>query len=342
MTTTTQSQPLRLLVNLPAGFFTLPLFAPIWDDLAGFAEIRKTSLDEPAEILPHLQWADAVLTNSWPPLTPDVLDQCPRLRFCAHLDILQNSARELLARNIPVSLGRRGYSPAVAEMALGLMLSTLRKSAAHQMAMRAGTERWVRGTFPAGVDPEERELSGRRVGLVGFGGIGQRLSELLAPFACDVRVYDPFLPPGLAESKGVGQSGTMDDLCAHAEVLVLCAASNPGTRHLVTAGHIAALAPGAVFVNVARAALVDNDALLARLQTGDLYAALDVFDKEPLPADSPFRALPNVFLTPHRAGGTLASAERIVRYLADDLRAWHQGRERAHALTEALLPALDA
>ena len=135
---------------------------------------------------------------------------------------------------------------------------------------------------------------------------------------------------------------SLEALVADAEVLVLCAATNAGSKHLLNAGHIAALPRGTVFVNVARAALVDGDALLARLSRGELYAALDVFDREPLEADSPLRGLPNVYLTPHRAGGVMSSVDRIVSYLTDDLRAHFGGGERAHALTENQLPMLDA
>jgi len=96
-----------------------------------------------------------------------------------------------------------------------------------------------------------------------------------------------------------------------------------------------------VLVNVARAALVDTGALVDRLRRGDLYAAIDVFDKEPLEADSPLRDIPNAFLTPHRAGGILASVQRTVSWLADDLEAHLAGRPRTYALVEAMVPSLD-
>lgn len=93
---------------------------------------------------------------------------------------------------MPVSMASHAWSPAVAEMALALMLSALRKVADHQAAMRAGREKWVHP--PEGVDPDERQLTGRPVGIVGFGAIGRRLRQLLAPFECEVRACDPFVP----------------------------------------------------------------------------------------------------------------------------------------------------
>jgi phosphoglycerate dehydrogenase-like enzyme len=337
---TVAAAKLHLLVNLPGEFFIEPTLAPIFARLEALGEVRRTSHDRADDLLPDLQWADAVLMWSWPRLTDNVLNQCPNLRFSANLDITQAGARTLLGRGMPVSVAKRAFSPAVAEMALTLILSTLRRTPTHQAAMWAGREAWV-SAFPGGIDPDERQLTGRRVGLVGFGGIGQRLAELLAPFACDVAIHDPYLPDTIAERFGV-RNVSVDDLVEHAEILVLCAAANPGSRHVIEAKHIEKLRPRSILVNVARASLVDGDALRARLIRGDLYAALDVFDREPLPADAPLRSLPNVYLTPHRAGGIRESVVRLLEYLTDDLCAFARGTDRRHALTDAMIPSLDA
>nr|CAA9270218.1 D-3-phosphoglycerate dehydrogenase [uncultured Armatimonadetes bacterium] len=331
---------LRLLVNLPAGFHTAPVLKPVYRRLAAMGTLRRRSHNTADEIAADLAWADAVLMWSWPVLTGEMLQRAPRLQFCGHLDITQRGARALLERGLPVSVSRRGFSPAVSEMALTLILSTLRKTAVHQAAMRAGSETWV-ARFPDDIDPDERELTGRPVGIIGFGAVGQGLADLLAPFRCELRVYDPFLPDGVEERWGAGRTD-LPTLIESSDVVVLCAASNAGTRHLLGRAEVRRFRRGAVLVNVARAALVDTAALAARLERNDLYAAVDVFDKEPLEADSALRRLPNAFLTPHRAGGVLASVERIVGFLADDLEAHLEGRPRAHALTEAMLPSLDA
>lgn len=333
------SSRLRVLVNLPSGFFSHPLLTPIWNELEAFADVTKVSCNAPDELLPHLKQADAILMWSWPKLSHAMLDECPDLRFSGNIDIGQEAAKVLLSRSIPVSVSRRGFSPSVAEMALLLMLECLRRTPTFHAQMWQGEEAWV-AKFPDDIDNDERQLTGRRVGIIGFGGVGQHLAQLLSPFECDIHIHDPFLPASVSERYGV-QNVTLDDLIAHAEVLVLCAAANSGTRHLLEARHIESLAPKTVLINVARAALIDSNALLARLQRGDIYAALDVFDKEPLASDGALRALPNVYLTPHRAGGVMESVARIVQYLVDDLKAWHEGQPRKHALTEATIPSLD-
>jgi phosphoglycerate dehydrogenase-like enzyme len=206
--------------------------------------------------------------------------------------------------------------------------------------MRAGTEPWVR-RFPTDVDPRERELTGRPVGIVGFGRVGRRFAELLAPFRCPLRVVDPFVAGETLAAHGA-ERVELTEMIEGSDVVVLCAASNAGTRHLLGRNEIARFRPDAVLVNVARAALVDTDALAERLRRGDLFAAIDVFDREPLERDSALRSLPNAYLTPHRAGGVMASVRRILAWLIDDLESVLAGAEREHALTEAMIPSLDA
>jgi phosphoglycerate dehydrogenase-like enzyme len=103
---------------------------------------------------------------------------------------------------------------------------------------------------------------------------------------------------------------------------------------------IAALRQDAVLVNIGRSMLVDMPALVERLKQGNLIAMLDVFDQEPLEADSILRSLPNTYLTPHRAGGVLESVVRALTWLADDLQAFLDGKPRQYAVTEAMLPSL--
>jgi hypothetical protein len=165
------------------------------------------------------------------------------------------------------------------------------------------------------------------------GGGRQRLAELTAPFRVDLCAYDPYLPAAVAERFGARLVG-LDELLADREVIVLCAANTAESRHLVTRAHLAAMRPGTVLVNVGRASLVDMAALLDRLRQGDIAAALDVFDEEPLQPDSPLRALPNAYLTPHRAGGILASVQDILAMLADDLERHLQGQALRFPLTE--------
>jgi len=328
----------RLLVNLPPGFYKCPQLKGAFARLGKLATLRKRSHNNADEIAKDLAWADAILMWSWPVLTPELLAKAPRLRFAGHININQEGARSELAHGLVVSEARRGWSPAVAEMALTLILGGLRRTSDYHAAMRQGTEHWV-SNFPLDVDPTERQLTGRSVGIVGFGGIGQRLAELLAPFHCALRAFDPFIPKSVAKRLGARLVDLME-LCRRSEIVVLCAANNPGTHHLLRTKEIAALQKNALLVNVGRSWLIDMAALEKRLRKGDLFAALDVFEKEPLEKDSPLRALPNAWLTPHRAGAPMESVVRIMNWLADDFEAFLRGRPRQHALTLDMLHCL--
>ena len=143
------------------------------------------------------------------------------------------------------------------------------------------------------------------------------------------------LPALAAGAEGGEARGTPAPGAARADDLP------PRTLHLIGREEIARFRPGDVLVNVARAALVDTDALAQRLQRGDLYAAIDVFDREPLEQDAVLRTLPNAYLTPHRAGGTMASVRRTLDWLIDDLEAVLGGAPPKHALTASVLPSLD-
>jgi phosphoglycerate dehydrogenase-like enzyme len=334
------SDKINLLVNLPPGFFRSPTLRPLFRRLERFARVRRRSHNTDDEIRSDLAWAEVVLMWSWPALMPDLLDAAPELRMAAQIDLTQRAARVALQRGLPVSVSRAGFSPAVAEMALTLMLTTLRKVSDYHAAMRRGREAWVR-QFPDDIDPLERQLSGRNVGIIGYGRIGRRLHELLRPFGCTVRVSDPHVPRNTIVDAGA-EPATLMQLVRRSEVVVLAAASNPRSQHLLGRRQIEVLPRHAVLVNVSRAALVDTDALVARLRKDDLFAAIDVFDTEPLPRTHPLRRLPGAYLTPHRAGGVMESVHRTIQWLIDDIEAHLANRQRRHALTEAMLPALDA
>jgi phosphoglycerate dehydrogenase-like enzyme len=334
------NRKIRTLVNLPSGFYSTPVLKDTFARLGRISALQKRSHNTAEDIAPDLSRADAVIMWSWPQYTHELLDGAPHLKFLGHLDITQRAAKIALDRALPVSVSRRAFSPAVAEMALALTLSTLRQISNYHAEMRRARETWVR-KFPDDVPAFERELSDREVGIIGFGGVGRRFAELLQPFRCRLNVYDPYLSKDVAAQFNA-KLVDLKTVIRSSDVVVLCAASNAGSKHLLGRAEIAGFRRDAVFVNVARAALVDTPALIQRLKKNDMFAAIDVFDKEPLEKNAPLRKLPNVFLTPHRAGGTLASVKRIINMLTDDLEAHFSGKPLRYALTPAMIPSLDA
>ncbi len=329
----------NILINLPAAFFTQAELQPAFARLEALGQVRRTSHDKADQIAPDVAWADVIFMWAWPFLDEALLAASKPIDFIGHIDMSQKMARAELGQGIPVSLSKGGWSPAVAELALALVLNGLRRVSDYHAAMRAGTERWVRA-LPADVDPRERELTGAKVAVVGFGQVGRRLGELLGPFRTDLHVVDPFVPEETIAAHG-GRRVDLDEAIAACDVVVLCAAANSGTDHLLDAKRVAALRPDAVLVNVARARLIDMAALVTRLRQGDLVAALDVFEKEPLDPEAEIRQVPNAHLTPHRAGGLIASVQRTIHFLIDDYERWLAGEPRRYAVTEQLAPLLD-
>ena len=153
------------------------------------------------------------------------------------------------------------------------------------------------------------ELTGKTVGLIGCGIIGRRLLELLEPFHTTTYVYDPYVPRELADVYDVTFT-SLDNVLSLSDVVICLAPITPATRGMLGAREFDLMHDEAVFVNVSRGAIVQTDALIAKLREGKLIASLDVFDPEPFPVDSPIRDLPNVFLTPHIAGGRTPPAAR--------------------------------
>lgn len=320
----------KIHINLPPGFFETDELEPVWDRLEQLGSVTRSSCNQPAELAPHLPGKDAILMWAWPAIDEAMLAAAPELRIGAFLNVSPKTAALFLEKGLPVSEARHGWSPAVAELALGLALNGLRRISEHHLALRRGEEHWV-SRIPADVDPRERQLTGRSVGIVGFGGVGRRLVELLAPFRTDLRIFDPYVPEEAMRAVSA-RKVSLGELLSESDVVILCAANTGETCHLLDAAALAALRRDAVLVNVARASLVDTGALVERLRKGDLIALSDVFDEEPLGKDSVLRELPNFYGTPHRAGGIRESAVRILTMLVDDLEAFFQGRPLRYEL----------
>ena len=294
--------------------------------------------DATARLKASLAEVDAlVVCSGSPKITGDVMDAAPRLRFIGEMEGDRFAARIDLeaaaTRGVRVTDTTNASSYPVSEWALAMMLIALR-NAGEQFRHLIGDKVYQRPTSDPGY--QRGELTGKRVGLIGCGIIGRRLLELLAPFHCDVRVYDPYLSPEIADIYGFLQT-TLDYVMSDSDVIVCLAPITPRTHKMIGKRELDLIQPGAALVNVSRGAIIDSDALIERLRRGDINGSFDVFDPEPIPKDSPIRQLPNVFLTPHIAGVTLASGPRAFRLMVDELdRALH-GHQTWFDLTARVL-----
>jgi len=198
------------------------------------------------------------------------------------------------ARGICVTNTPSANSNAVAELTIGLMLALARQIPAAVAATRAGE--WLR---MSGLS-----LEGKTVGLIGFGNIGRAVARRVKAFECAVLAYDPYPNTGAADALGVRLT-TLDEVIAAADILSLHLPVVPETRGMVNADFLAQIKRGSFLINTARGDLIDEAALLAALQSGQVAgAALDCFTVEPPGADHPLLQLPQVIATPHAGAHT--------------------------------------
>lgn len=274
-----------------------------------------------------------VVCHGSPMISADVMDAAPELkivgelegdRFAYRIDV--ESAWERGIRTVDTT---QGSSYPVAEWALALILVSLRNAGESFRQILAGD-----ASQPPheGVGFVRKELTGSRVGLIGCGHIGRRLVSYLRPFDVDIRVYDPYLASEMPDAIGVVRT-SLENVLSKSDVIVCLAPLTPVTRGMIGQRELDMVPSNSVFVNVSRGAVVDSDALIARLKRGDIVAGLDVFDPEPIPPDSEIIGLPNVFLTPHIASVTQPTRQRFFTLMVDELERFFQGDEPLFELT---------
>ncbi len=166
-------------------------------------------------------------------------------------------------------------------------------------------------------DPPGRELTGKRVGMIGFGHIAWRLMELLRPFEVSVVAYDPYAPRELANALAVDFAPL--DTVMGCDVVFCMVPATPTTKGMIGVEQFARLPRDGVFINVARGQVVDLDALVAKARLGDAWFGIDVHDPEPIAVDSPLIGLRNVFLSPHIAGNTVEGLPRFFGLMVDEV-----------------------
>jgi len=277
-----------------------------------------------------------IVCHGSPRIGPAILESAPKLRVIGELEGDRFAARidveAAQAKSIRVVDTTNGSSYGVAEWALGMMLIATRNAGELFRSMAAGEWR----PQPSTPDFERFELTGKRVGMIGLGIIGRRLVQLLQPFRCDISAHDPYVPKEVADVLGV-QLTSLDHVLGDSDVIVCVAPLTPRTRGMVGARELELIKPGSALVNVSRGPIFDPDATIARLRRGDVSAAFDVWDPEPVPADSEIRQLTNVVLTPHISSQTKDGRGRFFKLMVDELDRFFHGHDTLYDLTPRTL-----
>ena len=254
----------------------------------------------------------------------EILSQCPNLKWVGilatgtdNLDLAACRRHGVSVANVPA------YSTySVAQMAFSLLLAICQCPERQDRAVRDG---YWQLEVPAsyGILPQV-ELYGKTFGICGYGNIGRQTARLALAFGMKVLVWTRTVRPAYA-GDGVAFVD-LDTLLAQSDIVSLHCPATPATRGLIGADALAKMKPGAILLNTARGALVDEAAVAASLQSGHLgYYGADAFGVEPLPADSPLRAAPRTLFTPHVAWATGGALKRLMEITARNLETFRAG-----------------
>ena len=273
-------------------------------------------VDDAPRLLHEAAGADAIVVRNRTQVRGDLLAALTRCTVVGRLGVgLDNiDVRGCEQRGMQVIPATGANALSVAEYVVGTAMVLLRGAYQSSAAVAGGT--WPRNALSNG-----REISGKTLGLIGFGSIGQLTARLAQGLGMQVIAHDPMLVADrpVFASSGVRCTG-LDDLVSNSDVISLHVPLVDSTRGLFDAARIAAMKRGAVLINTARGGIVDEPALAAALKSGQLGgAAIDVFETEPLPVAPHFQDCPNLVLTPHIAGVTAEANERVSFLIADKL-----------------------
>jgi phosphoglycerate dehydrogenase-like enzyme len=289
---------------------------------------RSSSREDSAELRSAIANADVLLTTWHSPfITADILGPEPRVKLIAHCGgEVKSRVAEDVFELVTITNAADPMARGVAEMALALMLTLVRRIGDYAAEMRSGVSRTNEYVS------EGERLFGRRVGIVGFGRIGRAFAKLLEPLGVEIFVSDPY---------AMADSVQLDELVSSCSVVVLCAALTPETRGMFDRRRLSLLSDGAYLINVARGGLIDLEALLEELRSGRITAALDVTDPlEPLPPDHELRKLPNVILTPHIAAGGIEMRREMGATAVAEVIRFAKGEPPLNRVTREMLATM--
>jgi phosphoglycerate dehydrogenase-like enzyme len=295
-------------------------YADAVDRMGGVPDGIEVDVYDGADVMP----ASADEVELWVPpyigagpIVRRVLPRLPRLRVLQLLTAGVENVHSFVPTGVVLCNARGVHDASTAELAIALMLASLRGLPDFVRAQEEG--RWV----PA----EHLTLADRTVLILGYGSIGQALECRLDGFEARV------LRVARSAREGVADMDALPDLLPQADIVVLLLPMTDTTRGLVDAAFLSRMHDGALLVNVARGPIVCTDALLAELESGRLRAALDVTEPEPLPPGHPLWKAPGLLLSPHVGGNTSAFLPRAYRLLSDQLRRFAAGDPLSNVVT---------
>lgn len=284
-------------------------------------DLVETSADKVAE-LDDTVLAGARYVLGQPPISDETLAKMSNLRAVLNVEsnLLDNMPyEEVFRRGIHVLTTGAVFAVPVAELGLAMALDLARGVIGADNDFRAGDEKW------GGEGNENaRIVTGSDVGIVGFGDLGRALNRLLTGFRCNVKVHDPWLPPSILEDHGV-VAASLDEVLRDSDFVFVVAAVTTENRGFLGAEAFASMRPGAAFILLSRADVVDFDALLDAVESGHIVAASDVYPQEPMPFDHRVRQLDGFLRSAHRAGALDVAFKQMGDMVLEDMALMDRG-----------------
>lgn len=295
-----------------------------WDALAklGDLTVYDRTPNDRDEVIRRIGSAEAVYTSK---VTVDaaVIDACPNLKYIGALatgyniiDVEAASARGIVVTNVP-----KYSTPAVAQFTIALLLELACHTGHHDAAVKEG--RWCSCQDFCFWDYPIIELSGKTMGIIGFGHIGRAVGRLAS--ALGMRVLASGSRP-CPEGEAIATYVDLDTLLRESDVISLHAPLFPSTKHIINSDSIAKMKDGVLILNTARGPLIHQGALADALNSGKVAGAgLDVVDAEPMLPDNPLLTAQNCILTPHIAWASKEARQRLISVVAENLRRYQAG-----------------
>lgn len=290
-----------------------------WGRLAPQVAVRFVSeyLGSEDRVAEALAGVDIVVAmRERTPFRKSVIDRLPALRLLITTG-MRNGAIDIAAANARgiTVCGTEGVGRPTSELTWALILAAERRLETEFANMRAG--RWQ--TTVGG------DLHGRTLGLIGLGTQGAQVAAVGKAFGMDVVAWSQNLTEERCAALGVRRADSLAALLATADIVSIHLVLGERSRGLIGAAQLKAMKPGALLVNTSRGPIVEEAALIAALKAGAIRAALDVYDVEPMPADHPFRALPNLTMTPHLGYVSAANYRSHYGHAVENIEAFLKG-----------------
>lgn len=259
-----------------------------------------------------------------------VLEKAKNLKFIAYTagSVANLVTDEMYEKGIRISCGNNGFAESVAEGTVAHILASLRRLKEYD-ARKTTTPWWDPNDFA----PER--LIEQTVGIVGYGAIAANVLKMLKPFRVKVKLYSRHTTEEKAAELGV-QKASLEEIFSTCKIVSLHCAQSPETFHMVDDRLLSMMMPGALLVNTSRGSVIDEAAMAKHVLEGHIRVSLDVYEREPIPADSPLRQLDeSIIMQPHLGGPTLDYRPVAARYAIEDLARWQKGEPLEHEVTAA-------